>query len=360
MNTLYFVLVVLSGLFSLALALLQVPGLYGPGAEEPSTARRHRKVQFAVAAALLGLTCATPSVQLRRESQEQAVAEAKTKALLEGARVIGEKIERTEEVQARAVQQVDSLFASSRMLVEQQNAALFHLRGNLAASERIVDTLQTAEMRANLRAREILSLVTERAYPLTSLTAPIRIEFRLEDSVGGWRIATLNEENTADLSLREINPREALFIAADGEAVYPPTEVELIFYRAEDCDPPLDWERHLLVAKRSLKYADARSSIWRHPRSQLARAVLLSWDAGPFEIRTRQNVSVEDLRSACFSASLENRYVMNIGGPPQLWDSAEVSLNYILFPHGRSAPVPLRAEGITGPEAKLMWLPSSF
>jgi hypothetical protein len=215
------------------------------------------------------------------------------------------------------------------------------LQANVALSRQIADSLRLAEARAAERSQQTLSTVERRSNPLTSLSSNLHLYFSRRDTRSAEILDALYTRVAADHRLTPTFPRNAPFQLRDKTYLQVlPTHAFLYFWRGEDCETSFNFNEVIVSAVRELHYDRVQSEFEIDSASGLVQGLRLEWNSVPFEIRTLQNVTVDDLGGACLLVELGPRYMMTW---PELsvgwWDEVDVSITTIDFPQGRFANI---------------------
>lgn len=230
------------------------------------------------------------------------------------------------------------------------------LEASAALSREIADSLRMAETRAAGRTQQTLASMQHRSNPLTSLSASFYVSFPRRDSLSARVLDALLVRTTAERRLQSTYPSTAPLLAG-GEAIREvlPTHVFFYLWRGDDCKSSFTFNEVLVSAVRRLNYDSAEIQFESDSTTGFVRELQIEWDEAPFEIRTLQNVTVDDLAGACLLVELGPRYMTYPKLSTRWWAEADVIVPAIHFPQGRFANI-RRSERGTGRDTHVMRL----
>jgi hypothetical protein len=256
-------------------------------------------------------------------------------------------------LQIQALGQVDSLSASSAILVEQQQFAIQDLRTSLAMAASISDslqasvalsrdiagTLQDAETQAAERTRQTLARIERSQNPLTSLRAEVKMYLPGGSSLQadallralGGSTSTDGESNRSRLAqgiLGKIGDRTVRF-------GFPETIDLRIWPGPTEC-PVQDNDRAPIFARRDINYDSAEVELFYDQGRTAVFGLQIDLAEGDFVLSSVREISVEDLREACIHFTFYGYAGWEGAG---FWDELGISLSRVLFPQGRRGEV---------------------
>jgi hypothetical protein len=305
------------------------------------------KVGFSLACMAFLLSTVSDYLKDRSSARTQATADstfqAKTSEITIQQRValaeiaaVGSQNQQLRERQEQALLQTDSVLAASRALARLQQGAAASLETNLRVSQHIADSLRQVNANINERTRETMALVHRSSNPLSSMSAPFTLFFTRSDSLSGQILDALYTRVMG--TDQQLATATSLSINGEETHVFLPDHVTLYFWHAPTCDSAsFNYNTVKLSAVRDLNLRDAKVVFNRDYVHHSTESLVLRWEDGPFELRTRDNLAVDDLRDACVYVDPGLSNYMGYGIAHEWWYGAYISIAAVTFPQGRIA-----------------------